>query len=292
MFCSTIIPTVGRSTLERAVRSVLSQDTPDEALEVIVVNDTGQPLPEAGWQHEPGVTVLTTQRHERSVARNTGAAIARGRYLHFLDDDDVLLPGAMAAFMDLARTTRAPWLYGSYQAVDNDGRLVQEFCPDEQGNVFPILVAGEAIPFQASLLDRDAFFSAGMFDPLIVGVEDRDLGRRLALTGGVEKTPAVVAQIRIGQIGSTTNWATIAEDDRWCREKALRDQRAFARLSAGASTSFLCGRVSRSYLASMAWNLRRANLLLAASRGLGALAFAGRGALSPSFWKGIHTRIG
>lgn len=292
MFCSTIIPTVGRATLARAVESVLSQEVPGETLEVIVVNDTGQPLPPEAWQQAPGVKVLTTQRHERSVARNTGAAIARGRYLHFLDDDDILLPGAMGAFAALARESDAPWLYGSYQSVGNDGRVLQEFCPNDSGNIFPILVAGEGIPFQASLLERNSFFAAGMFDPLIIGVEDRDLGRRIALGGRVEKTPVVVAQIRVGQVGSTTNWNTIAEDDRWGREKALRDKRAFARLHEGASTSYLCGRISRSYLASMSWNLRHSNHLLAVSQGLRAMAFGVRAALSLAFWQGLRTKIG
>ena len=41
--------------------------------------------------------VVNTHHSERSVARNTGAALSHGDYLHFLDDDDILLPGAYAA---------------------------------------------------------------------------------------------------------------------------------------------------------------------------------------------------
>ena len=47
--------------------------------EVIVVNDSGQPLPDMDWQHCPRVRVIDTNRRERSVARNTGAAIAQGK---------------------------------------------------------------------------------------------------------------------------------------------------------------------------------------------------------------------
>ena len=101
MFCSTVIPTIGRSTLSRAVCSVLQQSFTADEFEVIVVNDSGSPLPDADWQHSDHVRVLHTNRRERSVARNTGAAIAEGRYLHFLDDDDWLLPGALKTFWDL-----------------------------------------------------------------------------------------------------------------------------------------------------------------------------------------------
>jgi len=45
MFCSTIIPTIGRATLARAVQSVLEQDFTAADYEVIIVNDSGKPLP-------------------------------------------------------------------------------------------------------------------------------------------------------------------------------------------------------------------------------------------------------
>ena len=98
MFSSTIIPTISRPTLSRAVCSVLSQDFTSADFEVIVVNDSGQPLPDAAWQYSERVRIIETNRRERCVARNTGAAIARGNYLHFLDDDDWLLPDALEAF--------------------------------------------------------------------------------------------------------------------------------------------------------------------------------------------------
>ena len=53
MFCSTIIPTVNRPTLTRAVQSVLNQDYRQDDFEVIVVNDSGRPLSQAAWQEGP-----------------------------------------------------------------------------------------------------------------------------------------------------------------------------------------------------------------------------------------------
>ena len=51
MFSSTIIATIARPTLSRAVCSVLDQILDTDDFEVIVVNDTGQPLPEENWQY-------------------------------------------------------------------------------------------------------------------------------------------------------------------------------------------------------------------------------------------------
>lgn len=184
MFSSTVIPTIGRPTLARAVQSVLDQDFDADDFEVIVVNDSGKPLPEEEWQKSSQVRVIETQRRERSVARNTGAAVARGKYLHFLDDDDILLPGALKAFWELSnKNPDADWLYGSWRTVDNAGEQVDEFQPGLTGNIFALLVSGEGLPLQASLLKTTSFFMAGGYDPMptLTGVEDRDVGRRLAL---------------------------------------------------------------------------------------------------------------
>lgn len=200
MFCSTIIATIDHPKLSAAVQSVLNQDFSEADFEVIVVNDSGRPLPDMDWQHSPRVQLLTTQQRERSVARNTGAAVAQGQYLHFLDQDDMMLPGALQAFWELAQTTDAVWLYGSYQSMDNEGNLLKEFHPDVAGDFFALSVSGEHIPLHASLLQTSAFFAAGGFDPNFTIAEDLDLGRRMALQGAVAKTPAVVARIRVGRV--------------------------------------------------------------------------------------------
>jgi glycosyltransferase involved in cell wall biosynthesis len=294
IFCSTIIPTINRPTLTRAVESVLNQSFDAAEFEVIVVNDSGQPLPDMAWQRCERVRVIDTNRHERSVARNTGAAIAKGNYLHFLDDDDILLPGALRAFWELARRdANAAWLYGSWRTVDNDGQLIEEFHPELTGNIFALLVSGESLPLQGSLLRNDRFFAAGGFDssPKLAGVEDRDLGRRITLRETINYSSAQVAQIRIGQRGSTTNWSIIAEGDRWGREKALSAPKAFARLRNSATTSYWCGRVSRAYFSSVVWNLKRANLIVATRRVIAGLAFASWHIFAPNFWGGLRTKI-
>ncbi|CAG0962187.1 partial Poly(ribitol-phosphate) beta-N-acetylglucosaminyltransferase TarP, partial [Anaerolineae bacterium] len=282
IFSSTIIPTINRATLSRAVCSVLDQEFSSADFEVIVVNDSGQSLPDMDWRHSRRVREINTNRRERSVARNTGAAIAQGRYLHFLDDDDVLLPGALDAFWKLSQeASNASWLYGSYRTVDNDDNLIEEIHPGITRDIIALLVAGEALPFQASFFEAKQVFAAGAFDSTITGVEDRDLGRRIALCTMVAYTPAVVAQIRIGEQGSTTNWAILDEDDRRGREKILNVQNASPRLRVSADSlywygrlirSYCYGRILRTYIASMVWNLQRKNWLIASSRAIASLA--------------------
>ncbi|MEZ5317438.1 MAG: glycosyltransferase [Vicinamibacterales bacterium] len=282
VFSSTIIPTVGRPSLARAVESVLDQDFDAAGFEVIVVNDSGRPLPAEAWQSSPRVRILHTARAERSIARNAGARVARGAFLHFLDDDDALLPGALAALwaLHLARPDAA-WLYGGYRNVDNDGAWVAEFRPELDGDILAPLVAGEGIPFQGSLLRATSFADVGGFDPAQVGTEDRDVGRALSMACLAAHTPALVAVIRVGQVGSTTDWSRLAELDRQGREKILRRTGAGRRLRSSAVTPYWRGRLVRAYAGSVLWNLRRQAWPEAMAR----LAGAVESAMTPRLWR-------
>jgi glycosyltransferase involved in cell wall biosynthesis len=291
MFCSTVIPTIGRPSLSRAVHSVLTQTFAADDFEVIVVNDSGRPLPDADWQHAERVQVIDTNRRERSVARNTGAAIAKGRYLHFLDDDDWIESDALENLWALAQASNVAWLYGSSQLVDRQGEpLIQLHHNKMSGNCFIQVIAGEWIPLQASLIEAKMFFAVGGFSPLITGSEDVDLCRRIALIGDMAGTSATVACIGMGLEGSSTDYARAVKHSRWARERILSEPGAFVRMRASADSNYWRGRIVRAYLTSVFWNLQHRDVFTAASRatlGLLSLVLAGRYILSGSFWRAI-----
>ncbi len=288
MFCSTIIPTVGRQTLARAVNSILSQSFDREDFEVIVVNDSGMPLPQEDWQSSKRVRVVNTNRRERSVARNTGAAAARGRYLHFLDDDDWLFPDALYHFWELSQNKGAVWLYGSSQLVERDGSELIQLHHDIQGNCFLQAMAGEWIPLQSSLVEAKLFHKLGGFSALITGPEDIDLFRRICLHGDIIGTSDLIANIERGDAGSTTNYNRHPEVSRWARERILDDSGAFLRMKEGATSGFWLGRMLRVYFTSAVWNVRRKRISVAGSRLIHGLAVIFPGnfrMLSKDFWK-------
>jgi glycosyltransferase involved in cell wall biosynthesis len=88
---SVVIPTRDRSRLlVLALRSALRQREVD--LEVVVVDDgSGDDTPEvvAGLRDARVHLVRHPGPHGVSAARNSGIAAARGRWIAFLDDDDL-----------------------------------------------------------------------------------------------------------------------------------------------------------------------------------------------------------
>jgi glycosyltransferase involved in cell wall biosynthesis len=271
-FCSVIIPTIGRSTLARAVSSVLDQAIDPAEVEVVIVNDSGSPLADTSWMVEGRARVLTTNRRERSVARNAGAAVARGRYLCFLDDDDWLLPGALQHFRALAHdSAQAAWLYGGIRVIDGAGRTLGEANSGLRGNCLAQVLGGAWVPLQASLIRADLFFELGGFDPFICGTEDLDLCRRVALIGEFANTPALVACLFRGTTWQTsTDYGRAAEDTRRSRDGILDEPNAFARVvksaTAASDSAYWFGRLSRAYFSTVRFNWQERRFSTAAGR--------------------------
>ena len=293
LFCSVIIPTIGRETLDRALCSVLEQDFEPFRYEIVIVNDSWSALPYREWHASPQVRILNTYRRERSFARNSGAAIANGEYLIFLDDDDWLLPGALQSFWKLAhRHPEAVWLYGGIRIVDENDQCIAERNSRLEGNCFAQILGGAWTPIQASMIKSQAFFQVGGFNPKIIGTEDEDLCRRLAYQGEFANTPEVVACLFRGQTWSTsTNYLRAPGDTKYSRDFVLSEPGAFSRLFQSSPESYWSGRICRVYLSTMAWNLTRKKLTIAISRllyCLAALIRSGARVFSPNFWKGFR----
>jgi glycosyltransferase involved in cell wall biosynthesis len=298
MFISTIIPTIGRPTLARAVHSILIQNFERDEFEVSVVNDSGNPLLVEDWMQSPLVKILHTNRHNRSVARNTGAATAQGMYLHFLDDDDWILPGAFQHLWNQVKIAdQAGWVYGGFRLVDNDGEMLKDIYPRETGNCFIHMLASEWIPLQASLINSSAFFRVGGFAPLNTlegGYEDIDLSRLVSRYYDFSPTSEVVAAIRFGDVGSTTDYNNLLRQNRRSREKNLDLAGAFGRLLSSAQNAnnrshYWQGQIIYYHLVSILWNLKRKHFLRALSRLIFTiLAIAGsiHHIFSWDFWRG------
>ncbi|MGH4006714.1 MAG: glycosyltransferase family 2 protein [Pseudonocardiaceae bacterium] len=121
---SVIIPTFDRpQLLDAAVGSVAAQDVAGD-VEAIVVNDGGVSVVSVVRSWDEVVPVRLVELHRRlgpAVARNVGIDRADGKYIAFLDDDDLFLPGHLAAGCEPLERSDADFVY--LGAIVADRRL-------------------------------------------------------------------------------------------------------------------------------------------------------------------------
>lgn len=104
--------------------SIISQQT-HYSFFVTIVNDGSTDSTRsnlAKYEHLPNVRVIDQPNTGFSGARNAGIRQAHGRYLLFVDSDDILVPGAIDSLMYMAEITKADIVDGGFRRfADNEG---------------------------------------------------------------------------------------------------------------------------------------------------------------------------
>ncbi len=112
---SVIIPFYkGVNWLDEAVDSVIAQDYPE--VEIIIIND-GSPedLTRFLKKYKDAVIMLTQKNKGPAAARNTGINAATGKYVAFLDADDIWMPGKLKCQIEAMEQQNAVWGQHSFE---------------------------------------------------------------------------------------------------------------------------------------------------------------------------------
>lgn len=120
---SIVIPTHGRPQyLPRAVDSALTCHGEDAEV-IVVPNGPDESWRDslATWMNDSRVRISPIAKAHGNAARNHGMALARGRYLRFLDDDDYLLPEASDQ-ISILESMQSDICSGLVLSVDQDDR--------------------------------------------------------------------------------------------------------------------------------------------------------------------------
>lgn len=110
--------------LDECFLSVLSQKT-EFSVSITVVDDgstDASPQLLEKYKAYPNITVIHQENQGSSGARNTALKTIRGKYVMFLDSDDLLLPGAVQSLMEVAYRYHADVVAGGYETFWEDGR--------------------------------------------------------------------------------------------------------------------------------------------------------------------------
>jgi glycosyltransferase involved in cell wall biosynthesis len=210
---SVVIPAYRASRdIPDALASIFRQTFTD--FEVIVVND-GCPdtaaLVAALAPYSSSIRYIAQTNRGAAAARNTGVRAARGRFIAFLDADDVWLPGFLGAQVRLLEQRPARALVYCDATITGESALAHRRFSEGAPSIGPLTLLALVeqrcnIMLSTVVVRRDPLLAVGGFDETIARGHDADLWFRLALSGAwLHYNPAVLAERRVRAEGLSGN---------------------------------------------------------------------------------------
>lgn len=179
---SVIIPTYNRGwVIKEAIDSVLAQDYTE--FELIVVDDgSTDHTSDVLDSYRNDIKVLSQKNKGVSAARNRGIAEASGKFIAFLDSDDLWLSQKLSVQIEFFNQTPDALICQTEEVWVRNGLRVnpRKRHKKPSGMIFKpslelCLVSPSAVMIQRNLLDR-----VGEFDENLPACEDYDLWLRIS----------------------------------------------------------------------------------------------------------------
>lgn len=251
---SVILPTFNSGPgVDEVVASVLAQSLGN--LELLIVDDcsTDGTRERLGvWaDRDERVRLLSTPSNTGgpAVPRTLALKAAKGRYLAFIDHDDVWVPGKLALQENKFRSGDYAVVYGNCCVESVDGQLeLREYFdvfPQQrpvEGGVLPALINQNFVPMMTAAVRRDWADRVGKFHPFH-GMDDWHYWIRIALAGGAfgyvaqslgvyRLRPGSLSNVRVVPypLACAEMFRELGEEYPWSRGVLRQRERAFRRM--------------------------------------------------------------
>ena len=183
---SIVIPSLNRGELlDRCLASICAQDFTD--VEIIVV-DAGSTdsTPDVLSRYAPRVQAIVEQGIGVSDGRNAGVKYASGRFIVFVDSDDLLMESALRLYASLVEGQNGlPLILAAFQPFSDEGELraLAERRPNLEIRRFDTYLdaaaAGHLSGTHRLIIERSTYLEAGGLDSRLRVCEDQDFGLRV-----------------------------------------------------------------------------------------------------------------
>jgi glycosyltransferase involved in cell wall biosynthesis len=198
--------------IAQTIESVLAQTY--SAWELIIIDDGSMDnTAEVVKQYEDKdsrIKYFFQENKGTPAARNVGIRMAKGKYLAFLDSDDLYFPNALQNLWEYFRLTppKTKLVYGDFTIFyDNSNATKQIYAAPPRPRpklYFQFLISeGNPIVPSAAMAEKDAITDLGMFDESFSPVEDAELWSRLILQYDIAKIETQIVRYRKHEIQLT-----------------------------------------------------------------------------------------
>ncbi len=193
--------------IREAIESVLAQTWTD--LEIVLVNDGSTDDSDAvirTFLPDPRIRYIVQENSGQAHAKNRGIAEARGRFVAFLDADDIWEADKLEKQLPLFADREVGVVYSRASYIDQQSRKVA-FQPEapylqpKSGWITADLILDNFIPFASSVVRQECFEQVGVFDTTLQMGIDWDLWLRIAARYKFDFVDEPLFRYRIGHPG-------------------------------------------------------------------------------------------
>lgn len=137
---SVIIPLYQKAYyIQECIDSLYAQGISEEMFEVIIVDDGstdgGGKIVDDIMREHSNLRVFHKPHKSAGAARNTGLRAARGEYIHFVDADDLLFPGAYVQLFSLIQEKKTDIVQFRLVREGEKQQSYQEKCIEYEGSI-------------------------------------------------------------------------------------------------------------------------------------------------------------
>ncbi len=234
-FFTIIIPTFNRShTIRRTLDSCLNQTYSN--YEILIIDDGSIDETEKIIQNYTDQKIIYYKKEngERAVARNLGISKAKGRYITFLDSDDIIYPELLNHVHAELSKLLFPVFFNQAYEIKNDSNNVIQTIKYKDDDL-DILISGNSMSCIGNFIKREITTDYSFNeDRRIIRSEDWELWIRIAAKYGYKSDNKVLCCVMDHAERSVRNFNTknLIEHKYIAIESAFKDPLVLEKFSA------------------------------------------------------------
>ncbi|MEO1429161.1 MAG: glycosyltransferase [Cyanobacteria bacterium J06633_8] len=213
--CSIIIPAYNAiKYLPETLESVLKQTFTD--FEVLIIDDGSYDniVEWASGVKNPRVRFLSQKNKGVSAARNLGIKKAKGKYIAFLDADDLWEPTKLEKQLQLFKNNPSLGLVHTAMVVidEQSKSLGRIFTSNVEGDALEKLLEQNTIVTSSVIVRHSCLQAVGNFDENLSSSEDWELWVRIASRYSIAHIKEPLVYYRQHANNTTKNWQMLEQD--------------------------------------------------------------------------------